>query len=245
MPITVFGNSSHDNNNRIDISFFVQKPYLRNNYIEANIEEDIDLKNQFRIENLPDPINTQDACGKIYVDSTIRNDIEFNDVKLENIVFVKVNYQPPVNEHLTPKINVDNAIDESSLVRNNEDNEFNNNNITNINSNTLNKQAENDNEVVTKSYVDKFHQENEGSRRDVCLDFYDESNDLVENNQDIDFNDNKLIKLDSVTVNRELSSDNELANKKYIDDELNKNTIVRFNQTLSNYLCWQWHIQSY
>ena len=42
MPINVFGNSSHDNNNKIDTSLFVQEPYLRSNYIEANIEEDID-----------------------------------------------------------------------------------------------------------------------------------------------------------------------------------------------------------
>ena len=45
MPINVFGNSSHDNNNiKIDISLFVQKPTLRSNYIEANIEEDINMK---------------------------------------------------------------------------------------------------------------------------------------------------------------------------------------------------------
>ena len=37
-------------------------------------------------------------------------------------------------------------------------------------------------------------------------------------------------------VNRNPTLDNELSNKKYIDDELDKNTIVRFNQTLSNYL---------
>ena len=46
MPINVFGNSSHDKNNKIDTSLFVQKPYLRTIYIESNIEEDIDLKNQ-------------------------------------------------------------------------------------------------------------------------------------------------------------------------------------------------------
>ena len=45
MPINVFGNSSNNNNdNKIDTSLFVQKPYLRTNYIESNIEEDIDLK---------------------------------------------------------------------------------------------------------------------------------------------------------------------------------------------------------
>ena len=58
MLINVFGNSSssHDNGNKIDTSLFVQKPYLRFNYIESNIEEVIDLKNQFRIKNKPDPV---------------------------------------------------------------------------------------------------------------------------------------------------------------------------------------------
>ena len=52
MPINVFGNSNSNNSdNKIDTSLFVQKPYLRSNYIESNIEEDIDLKNQYRIEN--------------------------------------------------------------------------------------------------------------------------------------------------------------------------------------------------
>ena len=43
MPINVIGNPSHDdNNNKIDTSLFVQTPYLRTNYIESDIEEDID-----------------------------------------------------------------------------------------------------------------------------------------------------------------------------------------------------------
>ena len=59
---------------------------------------------------------------------------------------------------------------------------------------------------------------------------------MVENNQDIGLKDKKLINLDSITVKRNLISDNELSNKKYIDDELDKNTILRLNQTLQNYL---------
>ena len=51
MPINVFGNSSsHDNGNKNDTGIFVRKTYLRTNYLEANIEEDIDMKNHFRIE---------------------------------------------------------------------------------------------------------------------------------------------------------------------------------------------------
>ena len=49
MPINVFGNSSNNSEQKIHTSLFVNKPYLRTNYIEANIEEDIDLKNQYRI----------------------------------------------------------------------------------------------------------------------------------------------------------------------------------------------------
>ena len=44
MPINLFGNFSHDTNNKIDTSLFAQKPYLRTDYMEANIEEDNDLK---------------------------------------------------------------------------------------------------------------------------------------------------------------------------------------------------------
>ena len=56
------------------------------------------------------------------------------------------------------------------------------------------------------------------------------------NDQDNEFDNIKLSNLDSVNVNRTSSSDNELANKKYIDDELDKNTVLRYNQTLVNYL---------
>ena len=64
MPINVFGNSSNNSDNNIDTSLFVQKPYLRTNYIESNIEEDIDLKNQYIIKNLPDPISIREAASK-------------------------------------------------------------------------------------------------------------------------------------------------------------------------------------
>ena len=64
MTINVFGKSSHDKNKKSDISPVVQKIYLRTNYIESNIEEEIDLRNQYKIKNLPDPINIQDACRK-------------------------------------------------------------------------------------------------------------------------------------------------------------------------------------
>ena len=68
------------------------------------------------------------------------------------------------------------------------------------------------------------------------LALYNESNDLVKNNQDDDLTDNKLTNLDSIAINRDPVSDNEVSNKKYIHNELNKNTILRFNQKLQKYL---------
>ena len=121
-------------------------------------------------------------------------------------------------------------------MRNTQENDFGNYTLTIINSITLNKQAKNNNEVKKKAYVDQFHQENERSRRDVGLGFYNESSDLVKNNQVNDLNDNKLTNLNSVSVNRNPTLDSESVNKKYIDDEPNKNTVLRFNQTLQNYL---------
>ena len=44
MPINVFGNSSNNSGNKIDTSQFVQKSYLRYNYIESDIDHDINLK---------------------------------------------------------------------------------------------------------------------------------------------------------------------------------------------------------
>ena len=69
MPTIFFGNSSHDRSNEIDTSLFVQKPYLRTNYLECNIEEDIDLKSQFKINNLFDPFSIREAASKLYVDN--------------------------------------------------------------------------------------------------------------------------------------------------------------------------------
>ena len=152
----------------MDTSLFLRKPYLRTNYIESNYKEDLDLKNQYRIKNLPDPISIREAASKNYVDnffndpSIVKNTahIDLNDRNITNARFVQVNHWPQIDSHLTPKLYVDNAIDEESLFRNNQDTDFNNYNLTKINSITLNKQADKDNEVITKAYVDQFHNDN-------------------------------------------------------------------------------------
>ena len=99
----------------------------------------------------------------------------------------------------------------------------------------MNSQAVIDNQVITKSYVDQFHQENEQSRRNLGFIFSNESNDLVESNQNKNFNEKKVVNLDSISVNIALFSDNEVTNKKFIDDSLGGVNILRFRPTLQNY----------
>ena len=57
----------------------------------------------------------------------------------------------------------------------------------------------------------------------------------VFNDQDNESDDKKLPNLNSITVNRNLSSNTEVS-KKCIDDSIGEGTFLRFNQTLENYL---------
>ena len=106
MPINVFGNSSssNDNNNKIDLSQYARKSYIRSNYIESDIDHDIDLKNQYRIINLPNPINNTDAINKIYIDTkigdiikrNIQNDEYISFLDNKNVEYKLVKYRPKI-----------------------------------------------------------------------------------------------------------------------------------------------------
>ena len=140
--MSVFGDSSSSqyNGNKTDTSLFVEKPYLRTNYIETSLEEDIDLKNSFRYENLPDPISNGEAASKNYVDnkfnkaSVIKDTAhrDLNERNLTNARIIQDNQLPQIDSHLAAKWYVDNAVEETSLVRNNQDNDFNNHSLTNL-----------------------------------------------------------------------------------------------------------------
>ena len=96
-------------------SLLVQKPYLRTNYFENRIEEDIDMKNHFRIRNLKDPINVREAVSIYYFDclfndrGTTKNtaNVDFKDKNLDNIRFIKNNSMPAVGDDLTSEYYVD------------------------------------------------------------------------------------------------------------------------------------------
>ena len=141
-----------------------------------------------------------------------------------------VNSMPAVGEHLTAKYYVDNAIfyhvNEPSLLRLDPDEKLKLDEQDSVFLNSTLTSPKTILELPTKSYVDSLH-ESCRIRRDLSSVF---------NDQDNEFDNIKCTNLDSVTVNRNPNLDNKLANKKYIDDELDKNTVLRFNQTLQNYL---------
>ena len=179
MPTNVFGNSSNNSDNKIDTSLFVQKPYLRTNYIESNIEEDIDLKTEYRIKNLPDPISIRETCSKNYADnlfndpSIVKNTehIDLNDRNNTNARFIQVNQLPQIKIHLTAKLYVDNSIDESSLLRLDPDEKLNLHEQNSIFLNSTLTSPKTIIELPTKSYIDSLHEENERNRRDLGIDF--------------------------------------------------------------------------
>ena len=129
MPINVFGNSSNISEHKNDTSLFVKKPCFRSNYIEANIEENNDLKNQYKLKISPDPITIQDACSKNYVDnkfnesSILKNTAhkDLNDKNFTKARFIQVNEWPQIDSHLTAKLYVydtlSNSVDESTSLR--------------------------------------------------------------------------------------------------------------------------------
>ena len=89
------------------------------------MKEDIDMKNQFKIKNLPNPTNLQDPATKFYVVS-----------KTNNLV--------PISE-----------LDNNSIVRNNKNINFNGNTITGLESIYVNRDPQYDLELTTKQYTDK------------------------------------------------------------------------------------------
>ena len=60
--MNVFKSSSSQSDSQIDTSNFVKKSCLKTNYIETNLEEDIDMKNQYCIKNLPNQLSTSNDC---------------------------------------------------------------------------------------------------------------------------------------------------------------------------------------
>ena len=93
MPMNVFGSTSSTNQANLDTTLFVQKPYLRTNYLKSDLEEDIDMKQKFKIKNLVDPTNGFDAANKTYIDKYIK----------ESTILRIPTYEPLTNDYVSLK----------------------------------------------------------------------------------------------------------------------------------------------
>ena len=137
---------------------------------------------------------------------------------------------PAVREHLTPKYYVDQVIsywlDELSLLRLDLNEKLNPDGQDSVILNSASTSPKTIIETPTKSLVDSLN-ESSRSRRSLLSVFKDQRNE---------FDNNKLNNLDSITVNRNPNSDNEVSDKINLDDSIGERTIVGFIQTLEIYL---------
>ena len=78
----------------------VTKSYVRANYIESEMEEDIDMKQKFKIKNLVEPSDVNDAANKAYVDKNI------NESTLLRIPI----YEPLTNDYVSLKDTVSDKV---------------------------------------------------------------------------------------------------------------------------------------
>ena len=133
---------------------------------------------------------------------------------------------PAVRELLTPKYYVDQAffynMDEVSLLRLDPDQQLKLDEKDSLIPNSTLNAPKTIIELPTKSYVDSLH-ESSRNRRDLSSVF---------NDQDNEFDNNKLTNLDSITVTRNPSSDDELPKKNYVDELLDSGNILKIIQTL-------------
>ena len=158
-------------------------------------------------------------------------------LKRDSIIFNSTLTSTKTKIELPTKNHVDNKSNDPSIIKNRDHVDFNDKNLDNVSSIKVNRIPTRGEHLTPKSYVDiavsdiisfidNLHEINR-DRRDLSSLFKD---------QDNNFNNNEITDLDSITVNRDPSSDSELAKKNYVDDSIGEGNVLRFNQTLQNYL---------
>ena len=217
---------------------------MRLNYIESNIEEDIDVKNQFRMKNSPNLNSIRETASMNYFDSLFYDPtkskntahVDFHDQNLDSARCEKVNSMPAVRGHLTAEYYVDeaisNSVDESSLFWLDLDEKLKLDQQDSIFLSYTLISPKTMKETPTKTYVVSLSG-NDRKGRDLLKIFMD---------KDKEFDKNNLTKLDSITVNRNSTSDEELANKKLNDDSWGEGIFLRSNQSLQNCLKLSWKL---
>ena len=174
-------------------------------YVDKTITDCVDESSLLRLDTdekltqdtivlnstLTSPKTIIELPTKNYIDkkfndpSIIKNidHVDFNDKILDNVHSIKVSSYPTLEAQLTPKFYVDHfvldCVDEASLLRLDPKGKIHHGKLDSIVLNSSLTSPKTVIELPTKSYIDSLHGENERSRRDLGLDFYDESSTLV------------------------------------------------------------------
>ena len=150
-----------------------------------------------------------------------RAHVEFNDKKFKNVRFVRVNSMPAVGENLTAKAYVDQAfsnyIEESSLLKLDLDEKLKLDELDAIILISSLISPKKTREIAIEAYVDSLS-ENETNRCDMKTVF------VVQDNE---FDNNQLTNLDSFTVIGNPTIDNEISDKKHVDDSIREGGIPK------------------
>ena len=187
------------------------------------------------------------CCIKKYVDESIDNATLLRLNHNEKLNIPNQDYITLNSAFTSPDTIIHIPIKNQHLVRNNQDNNFNNYKLTNISSVSVTHEAIEDENLVTLGYVKSLHEDNERNRRDIGLSFYDENSELVKNNQNNDFNNNKIINVQSIEINDTPTFDNHVLNKKYVDDNFilkSDSSIVKNNQNNAFNNNWLFDLES-
>ena len=197
----------------------IKKSLGESTLLKLDPDEKLNLDEQDCIlpnSTLMSPKTIMKLPNKYYVDkkfinpSIIKNTahVDFTHKNLDNIRFIKVTGMPAVEEHLAAKYYIDQpiyqSVDESALLRLDTDYNLKLNGKDSIILNSTLTSAKIIIESPTKSYVDSLH-ENSRNRRELPSVF---------NDQDNEFDNNKLTNSDSVSVIRSPTSDDDLSNEK-------------------------------
>ena len=123
------------------------------------------MKDQYKIINLPDPINSTDAVNKQYLDNIVTDfdnnsivrsnkDTNFSSNTLTGLDSIYVNRDPINDTELCTKKYTDALFNDPSIVKNTDHVNFNNFNLDNVRFIQVNSYPAVNSHVTCKEYVD-------------------------------------------------------------------------------------------
>lgn len=133
----------------------VTKSYIHDNFLESNVEEDIDMKDRFKCKNNPDPTEEGDVVTKRYFDNNAVNtnsNLNMNSNRIINCEQVQVLQEPFDHSHVIRKKD----LKDHSIMRTDRENNMEGVMIKGAKQITLTNDPKNSSDVVTLGYLERF-----------------------------------------------------------------------------------------